>query len=141
MTHQFWKLDQRVFNYPSQLITLLFSLNDDVFQSSQQSHKSATTVYEWKFIFSLYKHLLIFYFSSLQIKNPSNATYFTNRALCYIKMKKYEQACEDCRRALEMDQNLIKVWVWQNWNFLTDLKKAQLFRIIGASIKHFWQKF
>lgn len=44
----------------------------------------------------------------MQIKNPSNATYFTNRALCHIKLKRYEQACEDCRRALDMDQNLIK---------------------------------
>jgi STIP1 homology and U-box containing protein 1 len=44
----------------------------------------------------------------LQIKNPTNATYFTNRALCHIKMKRWDQACQDCRRALDMDQNLIK---------------------------------
>lgn len=50
-------------------------------------------------------HLISIY---LQIKNPHNPTYFTNRALCYIKMKKFEAACQDCRRALDMDQNLIK---------------------------------
>lgn len=44
----------------------------------------------------------------LQIKNPTNGTYFTNRALCHIKMKRWENACQDCRKALEMDQNLIK---------------------------------
>lgn len=44
----------------------------------------------------------------LQIKNPTNGTYFTNRALCHIKMKRWESACQDCRRALDMDPNLIK---------------------------------
>ncbi|XP_070500469.1 E3 ubiquitin-protein ligase CHIP [Chironomus tepperi] len=42
------------------------------------------------------------------IKNPNNPTYFTNRALCYIKLKRYEASCQDCRRALDMDNNLIK---------------------------------
>lgn len=44
----------------------------------------------------------------LQIKNPTKATYFTNRALCHLKLKRWEQSCQDCRRALDMDQNLIK---------------------------------
>ncbi|CRK86369.1 CLUMA_CG000084, isoform A [Clunio marinus] len=47
-------------------------------------------------------------YSKAIIKNPNNATYFTNRALCYIKLKKFDLACQDCRRALDMDQNLIK---------------------------------
>lgn len=42
------------------------------------------------------------------IKNPSNATYFSNRALCYLKQKKWEQSCQDCRRALDIDGNLLK---------------------------------
>jgi len=42
------------------------------------------------------------------IKNPTKATYFTNRALCHLKLKRWEQSCQDCRRALDMDQNLIK---------------------------------
>uniref|UniRef100_A0A182PWB7 E3 ubiquitin-protein ligase CHIP n=1 Tax=Anopheles epiroticus TaxID=199890 RepID=A0A182PWB7_9DIPT len=42
------------------------------------------------------------------IKNSTNATYFTNRALCHIKMKRWETACVDCRRALDMDPNLVK---------------------------------
>ncbi|CAD6996944.1 unnamed protein product [Ceratitis capitata] len=42
------------------------------------------------------------------VKNPSNATYFTNRALCYLKLKRWELSCEDCRRALDLDSNLLK---------------------------------
>ncbi|KAG5674702.1 hypothetical protein PVAND_004654 [Polypedilum vanderplanki] len=47
-------------------------------------------------------------YSKAIIKNPNNPTYFTNRALCYIKLKRYESSSQDCRRALDMDQNLIK---------------------------------
>lgn len=36
------------------------------------------------------------------------ATFYTNRALCYLKQKKWESAAEDCRRALAVDANLIK---------------------------------
>lgn len=43
-----------------------------------------------------------------QIKNPDIAHYFTNRALCYLKLLKWEQACTDCRRALDMDPNMVK---------------------------------
>lgn len=47
-------------------------------------------------------------FHNSQIKNPNNATYFTNRALCYLKLKRWELSCQDCRRALDMDQTLVK---------------------------------
>lgn len=36
------------------------------------------------------------------------ATYFTNRALCQLKLKKWDATCQDCRRALDMDPNLVK---------------------------------
>ncbi|CAG9584828.1 unnamed protein product [Danaus chrysippus] len=42
------------------------------------------------------------------IKNPSVATYFTNRALCHLKMKRWEATCQDCRRALDIDNNQVK---------------------------------
>nr|CAD7395106.1 unnamed protein product [Timema cristinae] len=42
------------------------------------------------------------------IKNPTMPTYFTNRALCHLKMKRWEPSCLDCRRALDMDANLVK---------------------------------
>lgn len=42
------------------------------------------------------------------IKNPSQPTYFTNRALCHLKMKQWEKVSQDCRRALDMDPSLVK---------------------------------
>lgn len=36
------------------------------------------------------------------------ATYFTNRALCHLKLKKWDATCQDCRRALDMDPHLVK---------------------------------
>ncbi|XP_043274673.1 E3 ubiquitin-protein ligase CHIP [Venturia canescens] len=42
------------------------------------------------------------------IKNPNQALYFTNRALCHLKLKKWESSCQDCRRALDMDPCLVK---------------------------------
>ena len=43
-----------------------------------------------------------------QVKNPGTATFFTNRALCYLRLKTWELAIQDCRRALELDRRLIK---------------------------------
>ncbi|KAJ6649258.1 E3 ubiquitin-protein ligase CHIP, partial [Pseudolycoriella hygida] len=42
------------------------------------------------------------------IKNPAKPTYFTNRALCHLKMKRWDLACQDCRKALDLDQTLVK---------------------------------
>ncbi|XP_031831768.1 STIP1 homology and U-box containing protein 1 [Nomia melanderi] len=42
------------------------------------------------------------------IKNPSQALYFTNRALCHLKLKRWESSCQDCRRALDIDPCLVK---------------------------------
>ncbi|XP_066250564.1 E3 ubiquitin-protein ligase CHIP [Euwallacea similis] len=47
-------------------------------------------------------------YSKAIIKNPDIAHYFTNRALCYLKLLKWDNACTDCRRALDMDPNLVK---------------------------------
>ncbi|KAH8246738.1 hypothetical protein KR038_002767 [Drosophila bunnanda] len=47
-------------------------------------------------------------YSKAIIKNPTNATYFTNRALCHLKLKRWELCCQDCRRALDIDANLLK---------------------------------
>lgn len=44
----------------------------------------------------------------LQIKNPDVTYYFTNRALCHLKLLRWEQACTDCRRALDMDPTSVK---------------------------------
>ncbi|XP_067622245.1 E3 ubiquitin-protein ligase CHIP isoform X2 [Eurosta solidaginis] len=42
------------------------------------------------------------------MKNPNNATYFTNRALCHLKLKRWDISCQDCRRALDIDTNMLK---------------------------------
>ncbi|XP_029663746.1 E3 ubiquitin-protein ligase CHIP isoform X2 [Formica exsecta] len=43
-----------------------------------------------------------------EIKNPDQALYFTNRALCHLKLKQWESVCKDCRRALDIDPCLMK---------------------------------
>lgn len=35
-------------------------------------------------------------------------TYFTNRALCHLKLKRWDASCQDCRRALDLDSGLVK---------------------------------
>ena len=57
------------------------------------------------FICELNSNFISFFF---QIKNPTQALYFTNRALSYLKLKKYEASCQDCRRALDLDPCLVK---------------------------------
>lgn len=47
-------------------------------------------------------------YSKAILKKPSSATYFSNRALCYVKLRQWELACQDCRRALELDANSVK---------------------------------
>lgn len=47
-------------------------------------------------------------YSRAIIKNASVPTFFTNRALCYLKLQQWELACPDCRRALDMDPSSVK---------------------------------
>ncbi|BFZ17495.1 hypothetical protein BsWGS_20534 [Bradybaena similaris] len=42
------------------------------------------------------------------IKNPNTALFFTNRALCYLKLRQWEKALLDCQRALEIDRSWVK---------------------------------
>ncbi|KRY31356.1 Mitochondrial chaperone BCS1 [Trichinella spiralis] len=42
------------------------------------------------------------------VLDPDNATYFTNRALCHLNLKRFENAAQDCRKALEMDRASVK---------------------------------
>ncbi|XP_044731567.1 E3 ubiquitin-protein ligase CHIP [Chrysoperla carnea] len=47
-------------------------------------------------------------YSKAIIKNPNVAVYFTNRALCWLKLQRWDAASADCRRALDMDGTLVK---------------------------------
>jgi len=42
------------------------------------------------------------------IKNPSSANFHTNRALCYLKLRKWHQVISDCQHAIEIDPKSVK---------------------------------
>ncbi|KAK9760544.1 hypothetical protein K7432_015320, partial [Basidiobolus ranarum] len=42
------------------------------------------------------------------IKSPSTAIYYTNRALTYMKLKKWDSVIDDCEKAMELDPNSVK---------------------------------
>ncbi|RHZ80485.1 hypothetical protein Glove_135g22 [Diversispora epigaea] len=41
-------------------------------------------------------------------QNPRNAVYYTNRALCYLKLKKHDNVIADCEEAINRDENSVK---------------------------------
>ncbi|XP_060843680.1 E3 ubiquitin-protein ligase CHIP-like [Rhopalosiphum padi] len=47
------------------------------------------------------------------IKNPEVPKYFTNRALCYIKLNQWDKAYTDCCHALEIDPSIEKAYFFQ----------------------------
>lgn len=42
--------------------------------------------------------------------NPSEASYFGNRAACYLSLKNYVKTVEDCDRAIALDTNFAKAY-------------------------------
>ena len=54
------------------------------------------------------------------MKNPSVPHYYTNRALCYLNQKRWNQAITDSKYALERDPNLVK-----GHFYLGELKKQE----------------
>lgn len=42
------------------------------------------------------------------IKSPTTPTFYTNRSLCYLKLKNWEAAIQDCRKALDLDRISVK---------------------------------
>ncbi|KAE9550396.1 hypothetical protein FO519_006385 [Halicephalobus sp. NKZ332] len=47
-------------------------------------------------------------YSTAIVRDNTEATYFTNRALCHLQLKHWEDAESDCRRALELDSKNVK---------------------------------
>ncbi|CAG8620356.1 19185_t:CDS:1 [Cetraspora pellucida] len=41
-------------------------------------------------------------------KDPKNTVYYTNRALCYLKIKNYESVITDCEMAIKQDPTSVK---------------------------------
>ncbi|CAK9833433.1 E3 ubiquitin-protein ligase CHIP [Anthophora retusa] len=63
------------------------------------------------------------------IKNPTQALYLTNRALCNLKLKRWESTCQDCRRALDIDPCLVK------GHFFLGLALLEM-ELIDEAVKH-----
>lgn len=47
------------------------------------------------------------YSKAIDIKE--DPSFYTNRCLCYMKLKNWELAADDCRRVLELDSRNVKV--------------------------------
>lgn len=43
-----------------------------------------------------------------QNRNPLVAVYYTNRALCHVKLQQHDKALADCKHALELDSQSVK---------------------------------
>lgn len=54
-----------------------------------------------------YDEAIIYYGKAIG-KNPAIPAYYYNRALCHLKLQHWQAAIIDCRRALEIDSNIIK---------------------------------
>lgn len=48
------------------------------------------------------------YYSRAISCDPADSKYFTNRALCYLKLQQWDLSLKDARRALDLDPNSIK---------------------------------
>ncbi|XP_055336821.1 E3 ubiquitin-protein ligase CHIP-like [Paramacrobiotus metropolitanus] len=44
------------------------------------------------------------------MKDPSVPTYYTNRALCYLRVQRWELVCKDCHMAVERDATCLKAY-------------------------------
>lgn len=54
-----------------------------------------------------YKEAIELYSLAIQ-KSPNTCIYYTNRALCYLKLQKWPSVVDDCRHAIELDSRSIK---------------------------------
>lgn len=54
-----------------------------------------------------YENAIRYYSEALEL-NPSNAIYYSNRSLAYLRTECYGYALGDATRALEIDKNYIK---------------------------------
>lgn len=59
----------------------------------------------WAAFSDVHLQAFIFFF---QNRNPLVAVYYTNRALCYLKMQQHDKALADCKHALELDGQSVK---------------------------------
>lgn len=76
----------------------------------------------------LYHHEFIFELISELV--PNEASYYGNRAACYMMMKRYQEALSDSQNSLKIDSSYEKV--------ITTI--SELFCIfIGTAFNQFWK--
>lgn len=56
-----------------------------------------------------YSKAATYYTKAIEV-DQSDPSYFTNRALCYYNINKYEECIKDCDRALRINNTLPKAW-------------------------------
>ncbi|TPX31861.1 hypothetical protein SmJEL517_g04901 [Synchytrium microbalum] len=88
--------------------------------STSDEHKKAGNAF---FSSQLYDEAIREYSTAI-IKNPGIATYYTNRALCYLKMAVYDRVSTDCEKALEIDPKSVKGHYLMG-QALTELKRPE----------------
>jgi STIP1 family protein 1 len=54
-----------------------------------------------------YRDAIVCYSKAI-VRDPSVSTFYTNRALCYLKLRQWDIACQDCHRAIDNDPHSIK---------------------------------
>lgn len=56
-----------------------------------------------------YEKAVRYYTEAIRL-NKSEAVYYTNRALCYLKQKKFKECIDDCNLATELDNKAVKAY-------------------------------
>ncbi|OQV23768.1 STIP1-like proteiny and U box-containing protein 1 [Hypsibius exemplaris] len=56
-------------------------------------------------------------YSKAIMKDPSVPTFYTNRALCYLRLQRWDLVCKDCSTAIERDPNCLKAYYFMGVAF------------------------
>uniref|UniRef100_A0A3P8Y9P0 E3 ubiquitin-protein ligase CHIP n=1 Tax=Esox lucius TaxID=8010 RepID=A0A3P8Y9P0_ESOLU len=77
------------------------------------SPEKSVSAQEWKeqgnrlFLSRKYQEAAACYSKAIN-RNPSVSVYYTNRALCHVKLQQHDKALADCKHALELDSQSVK---------------------------------
>ena len=54
--------------------------------------------------------IVVTFFVLTQMKDGNIPTFYTNRALCYLRLQRWDLVCKDCSTAIERDGNCLKAY-------------------------------